>query len=45
MNNAHSSDYFKLRIVYKDIGFFHGYYIQKRSTLIRIPNWIGKLLV
>lgn len=43
MESANPSGYKKLKVVYKDVGFFHGYYIQRGYRLFHIPNWLGKI--
>ena len=36
----------KIRIEYKDVGFFHGYYVFKGyRKLLRLPNWLGRMFI
>ena len=44
MESTNTKEYNKIRIEYKDIGFFHGYYLWKGYTaLFKFPDWFGKI--
>lgn len=44
MESTNPKGYNKIRIEYKDIGFFHGYYLWKGYTaLFKFPDWFGKI--
>ena len=45
MESANPEGWDKVRVEYKNVGFFHGYYIRKGSALMRIPDWIGRVLI
>lgn len=45
MESANPEGWDKIRVEYKNVGFFHGYYIRKGYTLKRIPDWIGRVLI
>lgn len=46
MDNFMEKGWNRIKIVHKNIGFFHGYYIWKGCRpIIKIPNWLGKILV
>lgn len=48
MESVNLKGWNKIRIEYDNIGFFHGYYVRKGyryTTLFRIPNWLGKIMI
>ena len=45
-DSSNPKGYNRLKIEYDNIGFFNGYYLRKGyTTICKIPNWLGKLLV
>ena len=45
MESSNPDGWDKILVEYKNVGFFHGYYVRKGCTLMRIPDWIGRVLI
>ena len=46
MESANPKCWNRLRVEYDNVGFFHGYYVRKGyTTLFRVPNWLGRILI